>query len=89
MLLSYAGSIFNWNIENRENSWITNSGELVQVKGVNIMGDYIEEILDSNDQEMELMSALDASDLLVGDQYEEWLVKDGILDDLEEDETYD
>lgn len=46
------------------------------------MGDYLEEILDSNDLEMEIMAALDEGEALGESQYKELLLDDELIDEL-------
>ena len=53
------------------------------------MGDYLEEILDSNDLEMELMDALDHSEMLGDSEYQELYSDNAFLDNLEEGHTYE
>ena len=48
------------------------------------MGDYLEEILDSNDLELELMAALDESDLHADLEDKELFFEDEVLDELGE-----
>ena len=53
------------------------------------MGDYLEEILDSNDLQMELMSALDDGETLSESEYRELFLDDVLLGNLEVDEFYE
>ena len=51
------------------------------------MGDYLEEILDSNDLEMELMAVLDEGDMLSESRYKELFLGDELFDELDEDDS--
>ncbi|WP_455201613.1 hypothetical protein [Kaarinaea lacus] len=50
------------------------------------MGDYLEEILDSNDLQAELMTALDESELLSEPYNKELFFVDELFDELAEDD---
>ncbi len=52
------------------------------------MGDYLEDLLDGNDVELELIASLFDNDRVSDEQYGEWIVDDDLLDDILDDESY-
>ena len=49
------------------------------------MDDYVEDMLDSHDQQMELLAALDSNDIRSIEQYGQWLVGNDVLDGVDVD----
>ena len=56
-------------------------------KGEIIMGDYLEEILDSNDAEIDLMAALDEGEMFSGYHYEELFFGEQTFDGIDVDDS--
>jgi len=53
------------------------------------MGDYLEEILDSNDLEMELMAVLDEGEMLSELQYTDLFPENVLFEELDGDGHYE
>ena len=62
--------------------------EQKEIKGEIIMGDYLEEILDYNDLEMDILDALDEGVMLNEHQLEDLCSETGRFDELDADEFY-
>ncbi|MCI0507909.1 MAG: hypothetical protein L0Z73_17625 [Gammaproteobacteria bacterium] len=65
------------------------SGEIkVEMEGEIIMGDYLEEILDNNDLEMDIMAALDEGVMLNDYHYANWRYESDSKEELDDFDGY-